>query len=251
MSNEELVLKIQAGETDLIPVLWKQVERLIKLLAYKFYTANTERCASVGVGLDDLFQQGYFALLSAINAYDVSKEFSFNTYLSFHAKKEFSFIAKMRSTGWQNKKEPISLDAIAHENKDGDGVSILDMISDPDAEKDMENVIDKEYTERLHNDLMEAMESLTEQQRKVIIQVYFKGAVSYSAAAKFLNMHGETLHRLHDSALKKLARDEKIKAYKNDIIDRYGRGYGFERWKNLGMSPQERAILELEKRGLL
>ena len=61
-----------------------------------------------------------------------------------------------------------------------------------------------------------------------------------------------TIDRLHMAALSKLSKHPRLKEYRAEMIrERYGFGYGFRRFKELGMSPQERLVLELEKRGLL
>ena len=35
MTNEEIAVRIQAGETELLPVLWEQVERFVSQMAGK------------------------------------------------------------------------------------------------------------------------------------------------------------------------------------------------------------------------
>ena len=67
MTNEELALKIQNGERDLIPPLWEQVERFIYLKSENWYWQHEETCIRCGVALDDLKQVSYFAFLDAIS----------------------------------------------------------------------------------------------------------------------------------------------------------------------------------------
>ena len=54
MTNEELALKIQNGERNLIPTLWEQVERFIYLKSENWYWQHEETCIRCGVALDDL-----------------------------------------------------------------------------------------------------------------------------------------------------------------------------------------------------
>lgn len=248
MSNEELAKKIKAGENELIPTLWEQVEKFIKLMANKFYTAYMNRCISVGVELNDLYQLGYFAMLNAIKAFDDSVEYKFTTYLSTHLKNIFFKAAEMRSTGWQNKPDSISLDAAIYENKDGDTVSMLDTIPDPIAETDFDNIIESDYQKSLHNDLIAAMADLPNEQKQLIDCLYFRNLTNKEAGQV---IGRQFINRVHTAALKNMARHERLQVYKADIIERYGRGYGLRKWKETGMSPQERVVLELEKRGLL
>jgi len=248
MSNEELVIKIKAGENELIPALWEQIEKFIRLMANKFYTVHINRCISVGVELNDLYQLGYFAMLNAIKAYDDSAEYQFTTYLSKHLKNIFFKAAEMRSTGWQNKPDSVSLDAAIYEDDNGAGVSLLDSIPDPTAEADLDNIIETDYKTRLHDDLIAAMSDLPDEQRRLIDCLYFRN-LSYKEAGRVIGR--QYINRVHDTALKNMARHERLQVYKADIIERYGRRCSFRKWKETGMSPQEKVIIELEKRGLL
>jgi len=250
MTNEQLVTKIQAGETALMSTLWERVERLIKLLANKFYNSHKERCISVGVEFDDLFQQGYFALLVAVEAYDSSKGYKFSTYLNYNLKNAFNDIAKMRSANWKAIKEPISLDVPIGYSKNDDSRLLSDLLPDIGAEAQIEKIIEQDYIEQLRNDLYKAMRNkLNKTQYHIIEQVYFNG-LTHKAVAETVGV--TRTQELHESALRALARDKQLRTYrKNEIIDRYGHGFGFRTFKRLGISPQERAILELEKRGLL
>ena len=70
MSNEELAVRIQAGEATVYSVLWEQVKGFVCNAAYRFYNHYTERCNAHGVDSSDLVQAGYFALVDCVNAYD-------------------------------------------------------------------------------------------------------------------------------------------------------------------------------------
>lgn len=83
MTNEELALKIQNGERNLIPTLWEQVERFIYLKSENWYWQHEETCIRCGVALDDLKQVSYFAFLDAIRYYTSADSYKFLTYLVF------------------------------------------------------------------------------------------------------------------------------------------------------------------------
>ena len=121
----------------------------------------------------------------------------------------------------------------------------MDNIPDTAAEYEFENIIDNDFTFRLRCDLMAAMADLSEKQRQVIDGLYFQGL-------KYREIGMSSTDRLHIEALSKLSKHQRLKAYRTKMVrERYGRGYGFRKFKELGMSPQEQVILELEKRGLL
>ena len=54
MNNEELTLKIQAGERAYIADLWEQNIRLFQVKAYSLYTRFNNYCISSGITMDDI-----------------------------------------------------------------------------------------------------------------------------------------------------------------------------------------------------
>ena len=242
MTNEELAQAIQAGDASLLTPLWEQAEKLIRLLANKFYNKWKSRCLSMCVTQDDLYQQGYFALLAAVKYFDVEKGYKFLTYLNKNCQTYFYEALEMRSDNWRKKPMPISLDTPLSDEAD---YSLADTIPDPEAEKVFETVVENDYIFKLRYDLTAAMTDLSEKQRQVIDGLYFQGL-------PYKEIGVSSIDRLHMGALSKLSKHPRLKEYRAEIIrERYGRGYGFRTFKELGMSPQEQVILELEKRGLL
>ena len=73
MTIEQIVIKIQAGETDLMLALWEQVERFVKMQVGKFYHRHTDRCTSLCVGFENLQQEAYLSLYKAVDGYNVNK----------------------------------------------------------------------------------------------------------------------------------------------------------------------------------
>ena len=83
LSNEQLVLRIKAGENvaDNMLSLWQQNKRLISFVA-KRYKGHEE--------LEDLEQQGYLGLCYAVNAYNPEAGASFSTYAVFRIRQNIS-----------------------------------------------------------------------------------------------------------------------------------------------------------------
>lgn len=79
MSNEELVIQIQAGinTADNMLTLWEQTKKFITMLARK-YESMAE--------LDDLEQEGYLALNTAAEKYDSGKGIPFINYSAYWIK---------------------------------------------------------------------------------------------------------------------------------------------------------------------
>ena len=83
MTNEELVMKIKAGENvqQNMEQLHKQIKRFIRMIAWK-YKQDDE--------LEDLLQEGFLALYDAVEGYDLEAGLSFISYAALHLKTRFS-----------------------------------------------------------------------------------------------------------------------------------------------------------------
>ena len=77
MTNEQLVLRIQAGEdvAENMEQLYKQVKAFIHTIAWKYRDSGE---------LEDLEQEGYLALYTAIDGYDPAAGANFLTYAGYH-----------------------------------------------------------------------------------------------------------------------------------------------------------------------
>lgn len=76
MTNEQLVIRIKAGEdvADHMEQLYSQVRRFIHVMARKFHVEEE---------LEDLEQEGYLALYDAIDGYDPDHGVKFLTYAEY------------------------------------------------------------------------------------------------------------------------------------------------------------------------
>ena len=180
MSNEDLVEKIRAGETELILDLWNNCRRFIYKMAYPF-SDNEE--------IEDLVQSAYFALLKAIEYHN--PEYKFLTTLGYCLKK--IFYSRRYRQAVISLSEPVS-------SEEGAG-TYEDIIPDPyDYLVPME---DRIWLEQLHKTLKTAMKDLTPQQRKVLQMLYFKG---YTAghAAEILGLPRSAVYKIEKESLRKL-----------------------------------------------
>ena len=69
MSNEELALAIQQGEEGRTLELWEQVNGLVKRKAMQIMTALQLSGNPRGVEFDDLYQNGYLAMVEALETF--------------------------------------------------------------------------------------------------------------------------------------------------------------------------------------
>lgn len=79
MTNEQLVIRIKAGENvgENMEQLYSQVSRFIHSIAWKYRDSGE---------MEDLEQEGYLALYPAIDGYDPSQGVKFLTYAKYHIK---------------------------------------------------------------------------------------------------------------------------------------------------------------------
>ena len=81
MTNEELAIQIQAGNTQYYTELWHNVRKLMyKILRKKLLRIELPNYLTS----EDMEQELYFALCNAVQAFDDTKPYKFNTYLEYH-----------------------------------------------------------------------------------------------------------------------------------------------------------------------
>ena len=208
MTNEELTMRIKSGETDLMDELWSQVNRFVYKQACKFINTYADRCRSFGLDLEDLEQEGYIAIYTAVEGFDPEKGVTFLTYAGYHIKHRFFSATKMNYHNWQNNavrqassiEEPIS----------EDGFTIADTLASPE---DLEaSVVDKVYLESASRDLHKAIADLKEGWQEVLFAIYFQG-IRQADLARSLGVARPVVTRKHRRALETLRANESIQAY--------------------------------------
>lgn len=210
MTNEELVIRIKAGETELMSELWSQVCRFVYKQANKSYVAHEGRCKNMGVEVEDLEQEGYIAIYKAVEGFDPSRNTTFLTHAGLCLKKAFFGICRMNYANWQGNmiRQASSLDAQAY--ADNEELSIGDTIAD---NEDFEaSIVDKLYLESAGPDLRKAVAELREGWQDVLYAIYVRG-LSPSDYARELNVTRVVVNRKHRRALQTLRENESLQAY--------------------------------------
>ena len=199
MTNEELATKIKAGQRELIPQLWGQIEGLCTLHADRVSRAlpSTAVC-----DFDDLYQSGYFAMLKAIEYFDPDGEYKFTTYFTNCLK-----TAMAKASGFwtlKQKKDPTrfakSLDAPI---SDDDETTLGDITADSrDPIKDLENEM---YNEAARQAIGSLLGLLSENEREVIERHFFAGE-RYTEIVKDMKITKQRVNQLKDAAFRKMRR---------------------------------------------
>lgn len=91
MTNEQLVIRIKAGEdvAGNMEQLYNQVRRFIHAVAWKYRDSGE---------LEDLEQEGYLALYPAIDGYDPAQGVKFLTYAEYHIKQRMRRYLQMNGS---------------------------------------------------------------------------------------------------------------------------------------------------------
>lgn len=102
LTNEELVIAIQAGDQEKMEQLWQQCYGFIRQQAIRWARAWENRA---DFELDDLINSGYFALCGACSAFQPGRG-SFINLLGMCIKTAFSEVAGCRTMA--QKMEPLN-----------------------------------------------------------------------------------------------------------------------------------------------
>ena len=199
MSNEELVALIQAGDREKLPELWTQVEKFVAQQARRRYLLSG---GLGGVEVEDMYQSGYIALVSAVNTYDTTTSRSFISWLTLALKTAFAEAGGYRSR--KQARDPLhhagSIDAPVSE--DGDAL-MVDLIADPVAAENFQNAEHRLYLEQLHAALEDALGQLPVPQADTLRQrFYLERTLKEIAAAKGVTY--ETVRQWQDKGLREL-----------------------------------------------
>lgn len=198
MTNEELAELIQKTDSKNAKAeLWERNKGLIYRLAKPYYNPNRPYT------IDDLVQQGYFALLYAVKSYDKAKGYKFTSYL------HFSFQSAIKSM--INLDTYISLDTpISEENEN----TLADTIPDNSTLEDIENALNLTAERQAIYNALDRLEPL---QRDIITSIYFHGE-TLTSISKRLSRSIEAIRQRHQRILKELSRDtELMELYKDTI----------------------------------
>lgn len=248
--NEELAVRVKAGDTAAAAQLWEQNTGLLAVVSGRLYYAFQDRATSAGVTWDDVLQIGYLAVLAAAKGYDPSVGAKFSTYLTYHIRKEFYQLVGLHTE--RSRKEPLcragSIDApLASE--DADSGTLSEVIPDPAAAALLENTEAQIWNTQLREALEKCLDSIGQTEADVIRKRFFEGfTLAEIASAK--ERSTERIRRIEENALRQLRRPQvsrHLRDYHIEIVSRAYRYTGFGAWKTGGSSPERWAEWAEEK----
>lgn len=203
MTNEEMALQIQQGNNSLITPLWENVKKLMfKIMRGFVQSMKTPNY----IDIEDIEQELYFSLVTAVNSYKPHKGYKLTTYLNYAIKNTLD--RDILSTNQKNTQET-SYNIPVGENEDCELLDLLPDIESTDFVVDME-LIDLQREVRNAVDLLPSRE-------KSVITLYWLENKTYKECGEILGVGIETVRQLNSKGLRNLRKNNTLKHYKNEI----------------------------------
>lgn len=249
MTNEELAERIKAGESALMADLWENCHKLLLLIMNRELTdEKRERMERCGSTEEDLKQELYFALCTAVKYYDPAAGYKFNTYLKRPVLETIRNLTKGKIKHGDALNRAVSFDQPV---EDGEEESLWAFVPDPESETGFSDVADRLDNQRLRSDLERAINKLPERQGRTIRRKYFYGK-STAEIAKAEGVSRCTVNNDEAEALQRLREARELEQYRDEIIQRYAYRSGLGSFRANGFrSSVEIAtikIIEAEER---
>ena len=235
-SNEKLVREIQRGadpDGRSLEQLYLQNFGLLRRIARKYSTYND---------MDDLCHEGYFALLSAVAAYDHNRGLSFASYYCMWLKWRFLHYQEEQSGGKDDETVVLSLDAVMND----DGFTLADVVPDP---KDQHGeTLQQTFNDELSAVLWRSVDALPEEQAD-IIKAFYRDGKPLSEACKERGISYSVGRDLKASGMRKLRQGKTAKQLRRfldeEVFSRGIRRTGLSVFQQTGSSATEAAALWL------
>lgn len=238
--QKDLAMRIQSGETELLPVLWETVCGLVKRKAQRVIVALGD---SSFVEFDDLYNSGWLALCAAVESYK-PEESSFPTWFMFHLKTAFAEATGYRTK--RGKRDPLrnAVSLSTPIGEDEDGATLGDMTADPAAAASMESVENNIWLEQLRRAIDEAMQDLPPDEKETLQDRYWQN-MTFSEIAEKRGVWPATAQQWEKKALRNLRR-RRGRKLAHFYSFNYLNGSSLGSFRQTGMSIQERYIISWE-----
>lgn len=194
MTNEEIAVLIQQGDSEKMALLWERIERFVAFRANRVVGIMGDR---IKVEFDDLYNSGYLALVGAVESFDAEKGFSFLTWFDFYLRRVFA-----ETAGYRNKNKfrvesaVVSLEAPAGED---DSITVEDTIADAcNVEAEVMETLSRQ---ELHDLLERALGELPPMEEDVLRRVYYEEN-TLEAVGEVYGLSRERIRQIKSSALR-------------------------------------------------
>lgn len=175
-TDEQLILKIKQGETQVVDYLCEKYKNLVRSKAKSMFILGADR--------DDLIQEGMLGLFKAVRDYDSGRDASFYTFAELCISRQMYTAVQ---TSKRQKHVPlntyISLDSagLGAEEQDADSSAQLEVMTTKTEWNPEEMLLDKERVAFLQRE----MEQVLSEFERQALELYMTG-MSYTQIAKVL-----------------------------------------------------------------
>lgn len=225
-TNEELALRIKAGETELMATLWEQVEKFIRMSAEKLAWKLSSNAV---VSAEDFVQSGYLAMVEAVERWEPDAEYGFLSYLNTCLKTAFAEAGGWRTANgkamWNNPpksiNEPIGYDA------EGNEFTLEDII--PCDRDDYAAVDDIVYNEQLRKAIDAALAEIPQLEAEAV-KSYYLDDIPMTEQAKAQGVSSQTIRERVYKGKHRLRKDKTLQSfyYPDDVVYSSALKYGTE-----------------------
>lgn len=196
MTNEELAVEIQQGNTKRLPELWSGVEGLVRWKAGKLCTILGD---NTRIEFDELYDAGYIALIKAVRTYNPKKA-AFSTHFMFFIRSAFAEVTGYRSSKQRNDPLRNAMSLNTPLQDDSDCTFEETIPADVDVAKE---ATAKVWKQDLHKELEAILSGLEVIQAEVIRKHYYENA-SFDEIARDMKLHVNDVKRINSAAMSRL-----------------------------------------------
>ena len=174
MTNEELAVQAQAGDKGAISQLWNQTRGIIFMILARYYNRNPERFTRCGVTMDDLEQEGFFAVLEAVEAFNPAKGWKFTTWLNYPLQNHVNAVLGTRNG--QAKHIPLNECSSLDEpiSQESDDMTLGDSVEDQTALDAFQDAENRAYNSQLHDTLEVCLSFLEKPMERAVRGQYYE-----------------------------------------------------------------------------
>lgn len=237
MTNEKLIALIRGGAEERLYELYKQNRGIIAKYARRY--VNVE--ADPAIDMEDFMQEGYIALVAAVEAYDPQKG-AFLNILTLYLRKQMREFAGLHTTRRHAHRHAKSLNVpIDGESED----ELIDFLADPDALEAFDATENADQREAV----MEAIARMKDDTRPVIEARYGirRKALSLTQMADVLGLTLHQVNRLYHKGLRELRRDGRLRRAAEEYISVCYTHVGAESFRSSWTSAVELAAMQHER----
>lgn len=168
MTNEEMTIRIQAGEGELLGPLWEQNRGLLYRLARRYEGIGRRN----GLDYDDLMQCAFLALSRAVEGFQEAKGYKLTAYLPHSMR-----LVLREYTNIDGREECPIMDSLNRpiDQEGGESAELGDLVPDPAAAQAFEDAEERAYIRQLHDDLEGCLDQIDPEPAQVIRGKYWDG----------------------------------------------------------------------------